>query len=179
MIGTSTLSGLKSPRLWALGLFAVAGLMAGPFLYRRHMVDEVRFSRDIRPLLNQNCMPCHGGVRQKNGVSFLFREEALGRGKSGKRTIVPGKPGESELMARVTSRDPETRMPYHSSPLSPQQIELLRRWIKQGAKWEDHWAFVAPQPQALPAVKHGEWPQQPLDRFVLARLEKEGLTPSP
>ena len=131
MIGMSTLSGLKSPRLWVLGLLAVGGLMAGLFLYRRHTSDEVRFSRDIRPILNQNCMPCHGGVRQKNGVSFLFREEALGRGKSGKRTIVQGKPDESELIARVTSPDPETRMPYHSSPLSPQQIELLRRWIKQ------------------------------------------------
>ena len=96
-----------------------------PDLHRRDTSDEVRFSRDIRPILNQNCMPCHGGVRQKNGVSFLFREEALGRGKSGKRTIVQGKPDESELIARVTSRDPETRMPYHSSPLSPQQIDLL------------------------------------------------------
>jgi hypothetical protein len=179
MIGTSTLSGLKSPRLWVLGLLAVGGLMAGLFLYRHHTGEDVRFSRDIRPILNQNCMPCHGGVRQKNGVSFLFREEALGRGKSGKRTIVPGKPDESELIARVTSRDPETRMPYHSSPLSPQQIDLLRRWIKQGAKWEDHWAFVAPKPQPLPAVQHKDWSRQPFDRFILARLEKEGLSPSP
>jgi len=124
-------------------------------------------------------MPCHGGVRQKNGVSFLFREEALGTGKSGKRTIVPGKPDESELIARVTSSDPDARMPYHALPLSAQQIDILRRWIKQGAKWEDHFAFVAPQPQALPAVKHSQWPRQPLDRFVLARLEKEGLSPSP
>ena len=64
--------------------------------------DKVSFSRDIRPILNQNCVPCHGGVRQKNGVSFIFREEALGVGKSGRRTIVPGKPDESELIARVT-----------------------------------------------------------------------------
>jgi hypothetical protein len=149
------------------------------YFLRRRSDDEVHFSRDVRPILNQNCMPCHGGVRQKNGISFLFREEALGTGKSGKRTIVPGKPAESELIARVTSSDPDTRMPYHAPPLSPQQIELLRRWIKQGAKWEDHWAFVAPKPQVLPAVKHGDWPRQPLDRFVLARLEKEGLPPSP
>jgi hypothetical protein len=117
-------------------------------------------------------------VRQKNRVSFLFREEALGRGKSGKLTIVPGKPDESELIARITSSDPEVRMPYHAAALSPQQIDLLRRWIKQGAKWEDHWSFVAPKPQALPAVKHKEWPRQALDRFVLAGLEKEGLSPS-
>ena len=141
--------------------------------------DEVSFSRDIRPILNQNCVPCHGGVRQKNGVSFIFREEALGVGKSGHRTIVPGKPDESELIARVTATDPEVRMPYHGPPLPPQQIALLRRWIQQGAKWEDHWAFVAPKPQSLPAVRRSDWARQPLDRFILARLDKEGLEPSP
>lgn len=147
----------------------------GSFFHR----EEVSFSRDIRPILNQNCVSCHGGVRQKNGVSFIFREEALGVGKSGRRTIVPGKPDASELIARLMSTDPETRMPYHSAPLPPQQIALLRRWIKEGAKWEDHWAFVAPKPQPLPAVKRSGWARQPLDRFILARLEKESLQPSP
>jgi hypothetical protein len=139
----------------------------------------VSFSRDIRPILNQNCVPCHGGVRQKNGVSFIFQDEALGVGKSGRRTIVPGKPEASEVIARLTSTDPDTRMPYHAPPLPPQQIALLRRWIKEGAKWEDHWAFVAPKPQPLPAVKRSDWARQPLDRFILARLEKEALGPSP
>lgn len=162
-----------------LGLIFVCLLLVCGYFLRRRFDDEVHFSRDVRPILNQNCMPCHGGVRQKNGVSFLFRQEALGTGKSGKRTIVPGKPDQSELIARITSSDPEVRMPYHAAALPPQQIELLRRWIKQGAKWEDHWAFVAPRAQALPAVKQSEWPRQPLDRFVLARLEKEGLSPSP
>jgi Protein of unknown function (DUF1553)/Protein of unknown function (DUF1549)/Planctomycete cytochrome C len=162
-----------------LGLLAVCLLLAVAYFVRHRSGDEVRFSRDVRPILNQNCMPCHGGVRQKNGVSFLFREEALGTGKSGKRTIVPGRPDESELMARVTSSDPDARMPYHGPPLAPQQIDVLRRWIKQGAKWEDHWAFVAPKPQALPDVKRSDWPRQPPDRFILARLEKEALSPSP
>ncbi len=139
----------------------------------------VDFSRDIRPIFNQNCTSCHGGVRQKNGVSFIFREEALGTGKSGKRTIVPGDPDSSELIARVTSRDPDVRMPYHAPPLSPEQIALLRRWIKEGAKWKDHWAFVPPAPQSLPAVKRADWIRQPLDRFILARLERESLQPSP
>jgi hypothetical protein len=141
--------------------------------------SEVHFSTDIRPILNQNCVQCHGGVRQKNGVSFIYRDEALGVGKSGKRTIVPGDPDRSELLARVTSKDPDTRMPYHAAPLPPQQIELLRKWVKQGAKWEDHWSFVAPKAQQIPAVKRTDWPKQPLDRFILARLEKEGLQPSP
>jgi hypothetical protein len=82
------------------------------------------------------------------------------------------------MIARVTSTDPDARMPYHGTPLSNQQIDVLRRWIKQGAKWEDYWAFVAPKSRALPAIKNGDWPRQPIDRFILARLEKEGLSPS-
>src|ERR1700676_3178216 len=179
--------GLPSYRgYWIMALVAVVlisgGLVTwrglGSFRYAR-FGEQVSFSRDIRPILNQNCVVCHGGVRQKNGVSFIFREDALGVGKSGHRTIAPGKPDESELIARVTSKDPDARMPYHAPPLSPQQIGLLRQWIKEGAQWEDHWAFVAPKPQSLPAVKRPEWARQPLDRFILARLEKEGLAPSP
>ena len=167
---------LAAVTLMGGGLAAWRGV--GPFRYARFR-DQVSFSRDIRPILNQNCVFCHGGVRQKNGVSFIFREEALGVGKSGRPTIVPGKPDASELIARITSTDPEARMPYHAPPLSSQQIALLRQWIKEGARWEDHWAFVAPKPQPLPAVKRSEWARQPLDRFVLARLEKERLSPSP
>ena len=141
----------------------VLAALGGEGLLRyRGRGDEVSFSRDIRPILNQSCVQCHGGVRQKNGVSFIFREEALGIGKSGRRTIVPGKPDASELIARITSRDPDTRMPYHGPALPPQQIALLRRWIKEGAKWEDHWSFVAPKPQPLPAVKRQGWARQPL-----------------
>jgi Protein of unknown function (DUF1549)/Protein of unknown function (DUF1553)/Planctomycete cytochrome C len=165
----------------ALCILAVAAVSVWPissFLHRSSQ-NPVEFSRDIRPILNQNCVACHGGVRQKNGVSFIFREEALGRGKSGRLTIVPGNPDASEFMARLTTTDPEARMPYHAPPLPPQQIALLRRWIKEGAKWQDYWAFVPPAPQPLPQVKHADWVRQPLDRFVLARLEKEGLEPSP
>jgi uncharacterized protein DUF1553/uncharacterized protein DUF1549/cytochrome c len=148
---------------------------------RPALLSEARvdFNRDIRPILNQNCAACHGGVRQKAGVSFVFREEALGKGKSGHPTIVPGDPDGSELIARITSKDPEVRMPYHAAPLQPEQISLLRRWIKQGAEWSEYWAFVPPRTQALPPVKHGAWVRQPLDRFVLARLERESLLPSP
>jgi hypothetical protein len=179
MPGEAKGSDSKSVRLWIFGLPLVCVLLIAVYFIRHRSGEEVHFSRDIRPILNQNCMPCHGGVRQKNGVSFLFREEALGTGKSGKRTIVPGKPDESELIARITSSDPDARMPYHAPALSAPQIDLLRRWIKQGAKWEDYWAFVPPKPQALPAVKAENWARQPMDRFILARLEKEGLSPSP
>lgn len=165
--------------LGLLAIVALSGRLSLNSPFHRTLQSNVVFSRDIRPILNQNCVACHGGVRQKNGVSFIFREEALGTGKSGRRTIVPGNPGASELMARITSTDPDARMPYHGPQLSPQQIALLRQWIKEGAKWDDYWAFVPPKPQPEPQVKRADWVRQPLDRFVLARLEKEGLEPSP
>jgi hypothetical protein len=170
--------GKRNAALW---IVAAAALSAWPIhsLFHKTPHHTVEFSRDIQPILNQNCVACHGGVRQKNGVSFIFREEALGTGKSGRRTIVPGHPDASEFMARLTSTDPEARMPYHGPPLPAQQIALLRQWIKEGAKWEDYWAFVPPAPQPLPQVKDVDWVRQPTDRFILARLEKEGLKPSP
>src|SRR5271169_6769365 len=96
-------------------LLAVAGLVSvswphAAFLFSRLFRKPVDFSSDIRPIFNQNCTSCHGGVRQKNGVSFIFREQALGTGKSGRPTIVPGNPDASEFMARLTTTDPEARM---------------------------------------------------------------------
>src|SRR5215472_6828850 len=127
---------------------------------RRWSRGCVDFSRDIRPIFNQNCVACHGGVRQKNDVSFIFREEALGKGKSGRRTIVPGDPDSSELISRVTSKDTDGRMPYHAAPLPPEEISLLRRWISEGAQWSDYWAFVPPKPHPLPVVKRPGWVKQ-------------------
>jgi Protein of unknown function (DUF1553)/Protein of unknown function (DUF1549)/Planctomycete cytochrome C len=124
-------------------------------------------------------MACHGGVKQANNVSFSYREQALGKGKSGRPTIVPGDPSASELIRRVTSNDPEFRMPLHGAPLPPAQIALLRQWIKEGAVWENYWAFVPPKPQVLPDVHNAIWARQPMDRFILARLEREKLQPSP
>jgi hypothetical protein len=161
--------------LAATGVFATVHYAP----WQRPAAAPLDFSRDIRPIFNQYCVACHGGVRQKNNVSFVYREEALGKGSSGRATIVPGSPETSELIARVTSTDPEVRMPYHAPPLQPQQVALLRQWIREGAKWTDHWAFVAPKSQPLPAVKNASWPRQPMDRFILARLEQQGLQPSP
>lgn len=141
-----------------------------------HRID---FNRDIRPILNKNCISCHGGVKQAGEVSFIYREQVLGKGKSDRSIVIPGKPSASELIARVTSNDPEVRMPPSEPPLQPEQILLLRRWIEEGAPWEDYWAFVSPKPQPLPEIKDKKWGRQPLDRFILARLEKESLAPSP
>ena len=172
---------MKSGRL-GIAAVAVAACVAGAWwglAPHAAAADPVDFNRDIRPILNANCMGCHGGVKQAGSVSFSYREQALGKGKSGRPVVVPGSPRQSELMARVTSSNPETRMPLHAAPLNEQQIALLRRWIDEGASWSDYWAFVKPKPHALPNVKQKEWVRQPVDRFVLARLEKEKLSPSP
>ncbi len=165
---------------WFGAVLVGAGLLGtAHFMHRpQASANAVDFSRDIRPIFNQYCVSCHGGVRQKNNVSFIYREEALGKGSSGRATIVPGSPDTSELIARVTATDPEVRMPYHAPALQPQQIALLRQWIREGAKWSDHWAFVPPREQALPSVSHAQWPRQPLDRFILSALEQQGMQPA-
>ncbi len=143
-------------------------------------LGEVDFSREIRPLLNKHCTACHGGVKEAGEVSFIYRDRALGKGESGKPVIVPGDPEASEMMARILSTDPDEIMPKpeHGPPLAKEEVELLRQWIKEGAKWGEHWSFVAPQNHPLPVVKQADWPKRDLDRFILARLEKEKLRPS-
>ena len=160
----------------AVGCAVAGGLVLRPKAGKAATVD---FNRDIRPILNSQCIGCHGGVKQAGGVSFSYREQALGKGKSGRPTVVPGSPRQSELMARITTGNPETRMPLHAAPLKAEQVALLRQWIEEGAPWQDYWAFVAPVPQPVPAVKQAGWARGPVDRFVLARLEQEKLRPSP
>jgi hypothetical protein len=141
----------------------------------------VDFGRDIRPLFARHCTACHGGVKAAGQISFLYREKALAPGKSGHRPVVPGKPDESELLRRVTSTDPDEVMPRpdHGPRLSEAEIATFRRWIEQGAPWSDHWSFVPPVAPRFPRVRDERWPRATLDLFVLARLEAEGLKPSP
>ncbi len=143
----------------------------------------VDFNRDIRPIFNNNCVSCHGGVKMAAKISFVFREEATRAGESGKITIKPGDPAGSELIARITSSDLKKRMPPadHAPALSPAQVELFRRWIKEGAAWSEHWAFVPPKPPVVPtpaSAPPATAPaiRSPIDQFVLARLEKEKLS---
>ena len=145
--------------------------------------DPVDFNRQIRPILSKNCFACHGpdeGHREA-GLRLDQREAALLPLASGQAALLPGKSAESELYRRVASADADMRMPPAGSGrhLEPAQIELLRRWIDQGAPYAEHWSFVKPAPPALPDVRNKDWPRGPLDRFVLARLEAAGLEPSP
>lgn len=144
----------------------------------RRSDEPVDFNTQIRPILNNSCMRCHGGVKQAGAISLLFRDEALKTGKSGKRCIVPGHPEQSELIARLSHPDPDERMPLKGDPLTPDQIDLITTWVKQGAAWEDHWAYVPPKPQVVPNVG-SDWPKTPVDAFVLDRLNRENLPPSP
>jgi hypothetical protein len=141
--------------------------------------EHVSFNRDGRPIFNKQCLSCHGGVKQLSGLSLIYREQALRPCESGRTPIVPGRASDSYLLERVTDNDVETRMPPadHGPPLSPADVAVLTEWIEQGAKWEEHWAFVPPTRRELPAVNQVSWPRDPLDRFVLARLESAGLAP--
>jgi hypothetical protein len=151
---------------------------------------KIDFNTQIRPILNQNCTSCHGGVKAAGEISFVYRETATKLGKkSGRPVIVPGKPEESELIARVTSADKDYRMPPadHGAALPKEKIDLLREWIRQGAEWQEHWAFVPPKLPPVPqlqgsggeSVPAGSASAKPIDAFVRARLAKEGLSPSP
>src|SRR6476661_6001666 len=142
-------------------------------------VRPISFDVDIRPILAENCFACHGPdeKQRKAKLHFDSRDGAFSRPS----VIVPGNTGKSRLIQRITNDDPDEHMPPPDSGhvLTPRQIALLTRWIAEGAKWDTHWAYVAPTRPELPVVKQEGWVRNPIDRFVLARLEQEGLQPSP
>lgn len=138
----------------------------------------VDFNAEVRPLLNARCLSCHGGVKRSGGFSLLFRQDALEPTESGEAAIKPGSPHLSEMIKRVKHQDPELRMPPDGDPLKEDEILLLEKWIEQGAEWEDHWAYIAPDPNtAIPEINNS-WVQNDIDRFIYAKLEEIGLRPS-
>jgi hypothetical protein len=143
----------------------------------------VDFNRDIRPIFSNHCFECHGqdAARRKAHLRLDRRENVLGELRSGARGVVPGRPEESEVYCRMIAAEDAGRMPprRHGKPLSAAQIELVRRWILQGAEWKSHWAFEPPRRPPLPAVTNPSWPRNAIDAFVLARLERERLEPAP
>ncbi len=145
----------------------------------------VDFNREVQPILSDNCYHCHGpdSSSRKAGLRLDLQEAAFAGGKSGLASIVPGKPDESELIARIVSHDPEEIMPSPDSnkTLSAAQKDILRRWISEGAVWGEHWAYVAPKRPAVPVVAASQLsaPRNPIDAFILARLATEKITPAP
>jgi hypothetical protein len=147
--------------------------------------DLIGFNRSIRPLLSDRCFSCHGpdSVNRKAGIRFDRPDSLFGPlpKDPDKRAFVPGKPKESEAYLRITSGDSDEVMPPAKShlKLNPQEKELIGKWIEQGAHWEQYWAFLTPIRPTPPTVKDATWPRNDIDRFILARLESEGLHPSP
>ena len=143
--------------------------------------DPVRFGRDIRPILSDNCFACHGPDVSKRQVSLhLDTKEGIFGDRGGYHLIVPGDLDNSRLYQRISAEAAAKRMPppWYDRHLTAEQIDLIRRWIEQSAIYEGHWAFIPPSRPRLPKVENGEWPKNPIDYFVLHRLEQEGLTPS-
>jgi mono/diheme cytochrome c family protein len=142
----------------------------------------VEFNRDIRPILSDKCFGCHGPDAKTKNIPLRLDVEEAAKGETrGRRAIVAGDPAASTLMQRITAEKPALRMPppYTGTALSAEEIETLRQWIRQGAKWQQHWSFLKPERPALPVVKNKAWVRNPIDTFVLARLEREGLAPAP
>ncbi len=145
---------------------------------------SVRFNRDVRPILAESCFVCHGpdGSRREASLRLDVEDAAKAPLRSGAVAVVPGAPERSALLARVTDPDEARRMPHEKSGkprLSPAQVDVLRRWVAEGAPWEPHWSYVPLARPAVPAVKDAAWPRRPVDAFLLARLEAEGLAPAP
>ena len=154
---------------------------------------RVDFRRDVEPILRANCYQCHGAKKASAQLRLDNKELAMKGGISG-AIIIPGNSEDSRLMKRILGEGNEARMPMGRDPLKPAQIELIRKWLDQGAEWPEnpqsairnpqsailqHWAFVAPARPKLPSVKNKAWVRTPIDNFILARLEKQGLAPSP
>jgi len=145
--------------------------------------EAIVFNRDIRPILSDKCFLCHGPdtKQRKSGLRLDQRDSATQKSKSGLVPIQPGKVEQSELIRRISTFDEDDRMPPAEAhrPLAAEEIALLGRWIREGAPYQPHWAFMPPVRPEAPRVANPSWPANAIDHFVLARLEKETLVPSP
>ena len=145
--------------------------------------DKVVFNRDVRPILSDRCFACHGpdDAKRESGLRLDRAADATAELSSGTRAIVPGKPDESELLARITSTEPDVVMPppHLGKPVMPAEAAILRRWIEEGAEYQGHWAFMRVERPEVPAVRDAAWCFGPIDRFVLATLERAELSPNP
>lgn len=169
-------------RIFLMVMFIITAVAAYAFFFS----DRVDYNTQVKPLINKKCISCHGGVKKKGGFSLLFRSEALANTESGKPAIIPGDPAGSEMIRRLTLKDPEERMPYKEHPLSEQEINLLTRWIRQGAEWGDHWAYVPVAKQEIPRQgwiaslfnTNNAFLKNDIDHFTLDKMDHLGLEPS-
>ncbi|QDU54042.1 PSD1 and planctomycete cytochrome C domain-containing protein [Aeoliella mucimassa] len=141
--------------------------------------EPVSYARQVQPLLAARCFACHGPDDAESSLALHEQDASRAETDSGMAAIVPGEPDESELVRRIASTDEFERMPPEGEPLTPDEIALLRQWVAEGAEYEKHWAFLPPEAQPVPEVKQTSWVANPIDAFVLAKLEAAGLEPSP
>jgi hypothetical protein len=166
-----------------LGLFLLLATSGGAQDPGTPLPKTVQFNRDIRPILSDKCFTCHGPDKTHRTTVFHFDVEESAKQElgGGRFVIAPGDPEKSLLMQRITASDERRRMPPASTgrTLSEREIAVLKEWIQQGAKWEKHWSFIPPKRPDPPKVADSSWVRNPIDNFVLQRLEQEGLKPSP
>lgn len=150
--------------------------------------EKIDFSSQVKPILNDQCISCHGGVKKSAGFSVLFEEEAFANTDSGHPAIIPGDAENSPFIQRLLEHDEELRMPYKKEPLSKEEIKILKKWVNQGAEWGSHWAYQKLQPVNLPHLQskasfNGEkknvFLQNEIDHFILEQLDQNNLQPSP
>lgn len=175
---------------WSVGLMLLTVFFGLPALARsqptsgseKPTAGRISFDRDVRPILSNHCWKCHGpdAKERKAGLRLDQFDSATKPAESGKTAVIPNKPADSELLRRVLSSDSDEQMPPASEnkPLGAAQKDILKRWIEQGATFEQHWSFRTVARPSLPTVKNKAWPKTPIDQFILARLEAEGLSPS-
>ena len=167
-------------------VFNFLGLLLIVIAGRTAFASDISYNRDIRPLLSDRCFACHGPDEAKREANLRLDistgDESPFQVRDGHQAIKAGAPTSSELWKRLTTEDESLRMPPRDSikkPLTAEQSELIRRWITQGATYDDFWSFVPPKPQTLPRVEHSDWIAHPIDQFVLANLESKQLKPQP
>ena len=141
--------------------------------------DPPVFGTEIQPILAKHCFVCHGPDEMEAGLRLDRFDQAVATLESGKRAIVPGRPHDSELIKRVLSNDDESRMPPEGPEVDPEEVKLIERWIASGAEFDRHWAYRPVKNVSAPIVNDDSWIKNPIDRFVLKRLESAGTVPSP
>ncbi|MCE7070747.1 DUF1553 domain-containing protein [Dyadobacter sp. CY327] len=149
--------------------------------------SSVDYNTEVKPILNKHCMGCHGGVKKAGDVSFLFEHEMLEPGKSGKIPVVRGDADASEMIRRILSDDPDEKMPKNGTPLKEEEIDILKKWINQGARWETHWSYKKIKKPDVPSLngfsnlfglfdnEEKKWATNEIDHFVLDKLKDKGL----
>ncbi len=170
--------------VWALvlALGVLEGVLAQAAAEGGKKPLPIDFNRDIRPIFSDHCYACHGPDEKtrKAGLRLDLKEDAFKTLKSNERAIVPGDLSKSTLIQRITTSDGDDVMPpaKGGKPLSPSQIEKLKRWVTEGAEWKGHWAYIKPEPSPLPEIANKDWARNEIDRFVAHKLELKGLKPS-